>query len=106
VRRSASGEERPFRLEVPDPLLALIAELHPQIKRKLRAAIESVLEDPFSGKALRAQLGGHCSFRIGRHRLVYRIATGRRVQLIAFGPRERIYEDTLRLLGSEAPDRS
>jgi mRNA interferase RelE/StbE len=89
-----------FRLEVADPLSALIAELHPQIKRKLRAAIELVLADPLSGKALRAQLRGHFSFRVGRHRLIYRIARGRRVQLIAFGPRERIYEETLRLLGS------
>jgi mRNA interferase RelE/StbE len=36
------------------------------------------------------------SFRVGRFQIVYRIATGRRVDLVTIGPRAVIYEETYR----------
>lgn len=93
------------RVRVPDTLAALIGGLHPQTKRKLRAAIESVAADPRSGKPLRDELSGLLSLRVGRHRLIYRFERSQTV-LVAFGPRERIYEETLRLVRAENPDNS
>jgi mRNA interferase RelE/StbE len=87
-------------LRVPPPLAALIRGLHPHIRRKLRGALEAVAADPACGKALREELAGLRSLRVGRFRLIYRIAAGRRIDLVAFGPRERIYEETLRLLAT------
>ena len=76
--------------------------LHPQIKRKLRAALEDIIADPHAGKALKDDLAGLWSFRVGKFRIVYRIgelaAAGRCVELVACGPRERIYEETYRLV--------
>ena len=79
-----------------------IRELHPQIKRKLRAALADIMADPHAGKALKDELAGLWSFRVGKFRIVYRIsartAGDRCIELVACGPRERIYEETYRLI--------
>jgi mRNA interferase RelE/StbE len=75
-----------------------IRELHPDIKRKLRASLELLSADARAGKPLRNELAGLWSLRIGKFRLIYRVTAKRQLELIAFGPRERIYEETHRLL--------
>ena len=83
---------------MPPGVAATIRKLHPGIKRKLRGALEAIIADPSAGKALKEELQGLWSIRVGRFRAIYRPAAGRVVELVAFGPRERIYEETLRLL--------
>ena len=90
-----------YALRVPTHVADLIRGLHPQLKRKLRAAIEVIAADPRGGKALKDELAGLWSFRVGKFRIVYRIGAGRCVELVASGPRERIYEETYRLVASE-----
>lgn len=90
------------KLRVPPALAALVGGLHPKIKRKLRAALEAVLEDPRCGKALKEELSGLWSLRVGRHRVIYRIGADRRIELVAFGARDAIYEQTLRLVSRES----
>ena len=66
------------------------------LKRKVRAALQALLEDPCAGKALRNELQGLRSYRVGRFRIIYRI--GRDLELVAFGPRDSIYVETYRQL--------
>jgi len=91
-----------YVLRVPSAVADFVRGLHPQIKRKLRAALEVIAADPRAGKALKDQLAGLWSFRVGKFRIVYRInqraAAGRAIELLACGPRERIYEETYRLI--------
>jgi mRNA interferase RelE/StbE len=87
-----------YALRVPAHLADLIRGLHPTLKRKLRASLEAIAADPRAGKALKDDLSGLWSFRMGRFRIIYRIGTGRCVELVACGPRERIYEETYRLI--------
>lgn len=94
----------PRELRVPPAVASLVRGLHPQIKRKLRNALRAILADPACGKALKAELAGLCSLRVGRFRVIYRIGSTRRIDLIAFGPRERIYEETHRLIVSGAEE--
>lgn len=89
------------RLRVPDPVAEVIRGLHPRIKSKVRSALESVLEDPHLGKALKDELDGLRSLRVGRLRLVYRVAKVRVIEVVAVGPRRSIYEETLRLVRRE-----
>lgn len=84
-------------LRVPTALAERITVLHPGIKRKLRAALDLLMTAPHSGKPLRDGLAGLWSLRIGKFRLIYRISQ-HRIDLVAFGPRDRIYEETQRLL--------
>ena len=84
------------RLRVPTDVARLIQNLHPGLKRKVRNALEQILADPHSGKALKDELEGLRSFRVGRFRIFYRVAAGRRIDLVAVGPRAVIYEETYR----------
>ena len=71
--------------------------MHPELKRKLRASLSTLLSDPTAGMALRDELEGLRSYRMGRLRITYRLSTRVRViELVAVGPPARIYEDTLR----------
>lgn len=88
----------PHRLRAPASVAELVRGLHPDLKRKIRAALDLLRADPAAGKALRDELAGLRSLRVGPMRIVYRVAPGRVIDLIAIGPRRTIYEETLRLL--------
>ena len=83
-------------LKVPDQLRDLIRQLHPDLKRKVRAALSDILEDPACGKPLERELEGYWSLQVGRSRIIYRSAEGGRVEIVAIGPRKNIYEDVAR----------
>jgi mRNA interferase RelE/StbE len=74
--------------------------MHPGLKKKVRASLAIILSDPTSGKALRDDPAGLRSFKIGRLRVVYKISKTE-VQVVAIGPRSRIYEETSRLVKQE-----
>lgn len=88
----------PYRLRVPDPVVEVIRGLHPEIKRKVRAGLETLLDEPRAGKALNDELEGLRSLRVGRLRVVYRTGEGRVIEILSVGPRRCIYEETLRLV--------
>ena len=91
-------------LKVPAEIRNLIRRLHPQLKRKVRAALADILEDTGCGKALKEELDGYWSLPIGRTRIIYRPGQ-RGVEIVAIGPRQTIYEDALRQIvhGKEKP---
>jgi mRNA interferase RelE/StbE len=48
-------------VKVPAEVRNLIRRLHPELKRKVRAALSDILENPGCGKALKEQLEGYWS---------------------------------------------
>ena len=82
-------------LKVPLEVRDLIRRLHPEVKRKVRATLADIVEDPACGKALKEELQGYWSLRVGRSRIIYRPDEGG-VEVAAIGPRESVYEDTAR----------
>jgi mRNA interferase RelE/StbE len=85
------------KLRVLDETAALVRSLHPNVKRKIKAALKIILEDPEAGKMLKEQLEELRSFRVGTIRIVYRTKKGI-VKIIAIGPRKKINEETFQLL--------
>jgi mRNA interferase RelE/StbE len=85
---------------VPNDLVSLIRDMHPTLKKKVRASLDAILSDPTSGKALKDDLVGLRSFRIGRVRIIYKVSKTE-VQVVAIGPRSRIYEETSGLIRRE-----
>ena len=85
------------RLRVPDEVADLVRGMHPALKRKTRASLKTILSDPSSGKALKDELAGPRSFRVGSFRIIYRVIRNV-IEIVAIGPRERVYEETYRLL--------
>ena len=82
-------------LKVPLEVRNFIRRLHPEVKRKVRAALADILEDPACWKALKEELQGYWSLRVGRSRIIYRPDEGG-VEIVAIGSRESIYENTAR----------
>jgi mRNA interferase RelE/StbE len=92
-----------MRIKLPAEVAYLIRTLHPQIKRKIRSALEEIQADPVSGKQLRGKLAGYRSFRVGKIRIVDRERDGM-IEIVAIGPREVIYFETALLLKHQPRD--
>ena len=86
------------RLKVPDEIADFLRSLHPEIKRKTKAALDLIASEPGVGKSLRDELRGLKSLKIGRIRIIYKVASKGVVEIVAIGPRKTIYEETYRLL--------
>ncbi|MBI5307728.1 MAG: type II toxin-antitoxin system RelE/ParE family toxin [Planctomycetes bacterium] len=89
------------KLKVPDDIAELIGNMYPHLKKNVRASLQTILTDPLSGKALKDELAGLRSFRVGRFRIIYRVSDQKLIEIVAIGPRENIYEETFRLLKRE-----
>ncbi len=90
-----------MKLRVSAHVRELLRGVHPLIKRKLRAALEHIQSEPEAGKALRDELTGLRSLRIGRLRIVYRVEKPGVIDIVAIGPRKTIYEETFILVKKE-----
>jgi mRNA interferase RelE/StbE len=82
---------------ISDEVVELIRGMHPDLKKKVKASLNTVLLNPYSGKALKKELAGLWSFRVSRFRIIYKIVK-KEIQIIAIGPRSSIYKETYRLL--------
>ena len=87
-----------YKLVVPKDVRELIRTMHPFLKKKVKASLKLILSEPCSGKALMDELSGLRSFRVSSFRIIYRIKDPERIELVAIGPRERIYEGTFRII--------
>ncbi len=93
------------KIRVPDEVASLIRGMHPSLKKKVRASLGMILSDPQKGKALKEELAGLRSFRVGNYRIIYRISR-KHVEIVALGPRQKIYEETFLILKKEASIRN
>src|SRR5215467_5619155 len=72
-------------LKVPTEVRNLIRQLPPVLKRKVRAALADILKNPTCGKALKEELEGYWSLRVGATRIVYRLASSN-IEIVTIGP--------------------
>jgi mRNA interferase RelE/StbE len=89
-----------YRIKVPDSVGALLRGMHPHLKRKIKSSFKIIVSNPNEGKALKEELTGLRSFKVSRFRIVYR-ARKDIIEVVAVGPRDRVYEETLLLLRKE-----
>ncbi|HEX5036041.1 MAG TPA: type II toxin-antitoxin system RelE/ParE family toxin [bacterium] len=76
-----------------------IRGLPPDLKKSVRAALEGLVENAYSGKPLQRELAGFWSLRVQRYRIIYKILTEeRRILVYSLGRRERVYEDLAKSL--------
>jgi mRNA interferase RelE/StbE len=87
-----------YELVVPKGVQELIRTMHPSLKKKVKASLKIILSEPLLGKALMEELSGLRSFRISSFRIIYRIKEPDQIELVAIGPRERIYQETFRII--------
>lgn len=76
----------------------LISKLSPEIKRLVRSTIDTLLDKPKIGTELTGELDGYCSYRVRRHRIIYRVNEDESsLDINHVGHRRDVYE-TLRSL--------
>ena len=69
-----------------------LRKLDPEIRRRVRAALATLREEPERGKPLQLTLKGLRSWRTGDFRIVYRVDEGRiEILVIAVGHRREVY---------------
>lgn len=67
--------------------------LDPQVRARVRAAIEVLRDDPLRGKPLQLTLQGLRSWRTGDWRIVYRVVEQRlEILVVAVGHRRDVYD--------------
>lgn len=88
----------PYKLRISDETVSLIRGLHPDLKKKIRAALQKIIDNPCTGKALKEELQGLWSYRIKRIRIIYRFSGKKHIDIVAIGPRRSIYQETFKLL--------
>ncbi len=86
---------------VPDELVRELRVYPPEIKRKIRQALDEIRTDP-SGKLLEDELAGLQSRRVGRYRIVYRVMATH-IDIVTIGDRETIYLEAARLVSRRRP---
>ena len=70
-----------------------IRKLDPRVQDRVRAAVETLMEDPLRGKPLQLTLRGLRSWRTGDWRLIYRVAEERiEILVVAVGHRREVYD--------------
>ncbi len=76
-----------------------IRKLDPQVKARVRAAIDALREDPHRGKSLQLTLKGLYSWRTGDWRILYRI-DGAKIEIlvVTVGHRREVYDRIRELL--------
>lgn len=94
------------RFRVPAEAAQVLRGLHPRIKQKMRAGLKLLGHDPHAGKALKEELEGLRSLRVGRFRVVYRVGPRRIIEIVVVGPQKTIYEETLKLVRKERNSQS
>jgi mRNA-degrading endonuclease RelE of RelBE toxin-antitoxin system len=93
------------KLLIPTDVVTLIRGLHPDLKKGVRTALETILTNPTIGKSLKDELAGLSSYRVKRFRIIYRCGTGNQIEIIAIGPRKNIYEETFKIMSKKKKGR-
>ena len=76
-----------------------LKRLDPQVRRRVRAALDELVNEPERGKPLQLTLRGLRSWRTGDFRIVYRIVEERiEILVIAIGHRRQVYDKVRRLI--------
>ena len=79
-----------FRLDMVQSVRDLLIHLPPSFKRKVKAALYSLADNPYQAKALKDDLVGLRCFGVVRSRIILQIKAST-VEIVAFGPRKDIY---------------
>jgi len=90
------------QLVVPADIRELIRTMHPSVKKKVKSSLKMILSDPRVGKALMDELAGLRGMSASSFRIIYRIKDPEQIELVAMGPRARIYGETFRIIQKEA----
>ena len=81
-----------YVLRILPEVQAHLRTLHPEIKSKIRSALEEIVQNPDIGKALEDELTGLYTYRMSFYRIIYRILRDKiEVQVVDIDKRSVVY---------------
>ena len=94
-----------YKLKISPQVREFQSVLGPQHRRAVKQAIRDLAREQGDIRALRDELSGYHRSKIGRHRLVFRYASGRMIECIFMEERRLVYEmfeaEMSRIIGAE-----
>lgn len=88
-----------YLVRIPPEVEDFVRHLHPQLKVKIRRALEELEKDPYLGKPLKETLKGLYSYRVSQYRVVYQIEYREvRVEVVEIEERKIVYHKVAQLL--------
>jgi mRNA-degrading endonuclease RelE of RelBE toxin-antitoxin system len=82
-----------YQIDFDKPTRLLISHLPPTRKARIKEALRSIVQEPWSGKALQDELTGLYCFRVSTLRIIYAInVKKKKIHVLAVGPRKTIYK--------------
>lgn len=95
-----------FRIRFTPEAARLLSRFHPENKKLIKAALDELRKNPFTGNDLQEELSGFKSYKTKRYRILYAISEEENViQIYYIGHRKDVY-DQFRVLLTELRDRS
>ena len=90
-----------IRLKFTLEVARLLAKLHPEAKKLIKASLEELRQNPYLGDDLQHELSGFKSYKIKRYRVLYDINEEEEViQVYYVGHRRDVYEQFRDLLNN------
>jgi mRNA interferase RelE/StbE len=84
---------RVYRVDIPLHVAEALRSTNPELKRFIRAALDSIVANPESGEPLQGELSKYWKYRVRRFRIIYQIdKKARLVRIISIGHRREVYE--------------
>lgn len=91
-----------YSVRIPPAVASFVRHLHPNIKRRIRAALKELESDPHLGKPLKEDLQDLWSYRVSYYRIVYRIKREQiTIEIIEIAERNIVYQRVLEYLKRE-----
>ena len=86
-----------YKLAYTDEAKKRIGKLGPEIKRRIKAAVERLAANPHIGKHLTHELSEYWSYRAGDYRILYRVFEKQiLVVIVTVGHRKDVYKKASR----------
>jgi mRNA interferase RelE/StbE len=93
---------RLYRAEIPLHVAEDIRSTNPELKRFIRAALDSIAANPESGEPLQGELRKYWKYRVRRFRIVYQIdKKASLIRIVSIGHRREVYEELAARLKKE-----
>ena len=90
-----------IRLKFTPEAARLLAKLHPESKKHIKAGLNELRQSPYQGDYLQQELSGFKSYKIKRYRVLYDIKEEEEViQVYYVGHRRDVYEQFKDLLNN------
>ena len=87
-----------MKLRVPNDIEVLIQGMHPDLRKKVKGSLRTILSEPYCGTLPKNELNGLRSFRVSQFRIIYKASGKHIIDIVAIGPREEIYKETYRIV--------